>query len=502
MIRELLLLGSLSALLTVLLTPLVRNWFLRYRIVDQPDGRRKQHATAVPRVGGIPLGIAYVSALLLLYWLPGASPSWLANKQLLFGLVLGSAIIFVTGLIDDLAGLRPRQKLVGQLIAAGIVCLSGVQIVSLGGHAVPAWLGIPLTLIWLAVCTNAFNLIDGLDGLAAGMGLVATLSIFIAARIEGNHTLALVTLPLASGLLGFLIYNFNPASVFLGDSGSLLVGFLLGSYAIVWSQKAATLIGMAAPLMALAIPLLDVGLSIARRWLRGQPIFQGDRSHIHHKLLERGLTHRNVVLVLYAAAALCAVFALVQSFAPVGLAVCTAITFCGALIAGVEKLGYLEFHGARRALSGPSLRRSIRGEIALQSVAQRIGEAATVDDCWEAVRDASRQLGFSQIEARMDNRLFADRSTRPEANSCWELRVPLGETSYVQVGRQFNGPEPAELTPFVEMLRCRLLPRLVKVSSSLPIPEASTVGLLHLAEHIGPSVPLSAPARDGDRIAP
>jgi UDP-N-acetylmuramyl pentapeptide phosphotransferase/UDP-N-acetylglucosamine-1-phosphate transferase len=137
---------------------------------------------------------------------------------------------------------------------------------------------------------NAVNLVDGMDGLAAGVGFFATVTTLIAALIHQNLELAIVTVPMAGALLGFLRYNFNPASIFLGDSGSLLVGLLLGCYAALWSQKSATMLGMAAPLMALAIPLLETSLSILRRALRNRPVFGADAGHIHHKLLEQGLT--------------------------------------------------------------------------------------------------------------------------------------------------------------------------------------------------------------------
>src|SRR5436190_10487499 len=151
-----------------------------------------------------------------------------------------------------------------------------------------------------------------MDGLAAGIGLFATLTMLLAALSQGNLPLALATAPLAGCLLGFLRYNFNPASIFLGDSGSLLIGFLLGSYSVIWSQKSATLLGMAAPALALALPLLEVGLSIVRRFLGYEAIFTGDRGHIHHRLLDRGFTTRRVALLLYGACGVGASLSLTQ----------------------------------------------------------------------------------------------------------------------------------------------------------------------------------------------
>src|SRR5262249_19014445 len=152
-------------------------------------------------------------------------------------LLPAAGLIFAIGLIDDVIGLKSWQKLSGQLAAALCAYLGGVQILGIAGHFTDNWWSIPLTVFWLVGCTNAFNLIDGVDGLAAGLGLFATLTSLIAALALGNLTLALATAPLAGALLGFLRYNFNPASIFLGDSGSLLVGFLLGCYGVLWSQK-------------------------------------------------------------------------------------------------------------------------------------------------------------------------------------------------------------------------------------------------------------------------
>ena len=233
------------------------------------------------------------------------------------------------GLLDDLFDLRAWIKLLGQLAAAGLACVGGVRILSIGGAPTDAWWNIPLTILWLLACMNAFNLVDGLDGLAAGVGLFATLTVFAAAMMQHNMVLAVATFPLAGALLAFLCYNFNPATIFLGDSGSLLIGFLLGCYAAIWSNKSATLLGMTAPLMALSIPLLDVALAIVRRFLRHQPIFAADRGHIHHRLLDRGFTPRRVVLVLYGLCGLAAAFSLLQGVVH---------SFSGALDAAVWRL--------------------------------------------------------------------------------------------------------------------------------------------------------------------
>src|SRR5712692_3700417 len=310
------LLGLASFFLAFFLTPPVRNWFRRHGIVDHPDLHRKLHKESIPHVGGLIIAATYVLAyVVLLISHLSAGEIVRGGLSVAWRLAPAGILILATGLLDDLIGLKPWQKLIGQLIAALTACWAGVYIGAVGGHALNVWIGVPITIIWLLACTNAFNLIDGVDGLAAGVGVFATITTLIAALLQNNVPLALATVPLAGSLLGFLRYNFNPASIFLGDSGSLLIGFLLGCYGVIWTQKSATLLAMSAPLMTLAVPLLDAGLSVVRRFLRGQPIFRADRGHIHHRLLDRGFTPRTVALILYAFCGLAAAFSLVESAA-------------------------------------------------------------------------------------------------------------------------------------------------------------------------------------------
>jgi UDP-GlcNAc:undecaprenyl-phosphate GlcNAc-1-phosphate transferase len=296
-------------LIAVVLTPIFRDMFRSFNVVDEPDANRKVHVYPIPRVGGMAIAVGYGVSVYL-----NLGSELLSNELLISGLLPAAALVFFTGLVDDFFGLKPWQKILGQFAAASVAFWAGVRITGVAGHALADVWSAPLTIGWLLLCTNAVNLVDGLDGLAAGVGLFATLTMFAAAMISGNEPLAYATLPLAGCLLGFLCFNFNPATVFLGDCGSLLIGFLLGCFGIIWTQKSATLFGITAPLMALSMPLLDVGLCIVRRWLRNQPIFSADRGHIHHKLLDRGLSPRQAVLLLYAFCGAVAILSLVQSF--------------------------------------------------------------------------------------------------------------------------------------------------------------------------------------------
>lgn len=409
--NTLFLLGLFSFLLALALTPLVRALALRLGLVDKPDPR-KIHKGLMPRVGGIAIFAAYLGAYALLWAGSAERPTfWTEQSALLWQLLPSAALMFGVGLLDDIYHLRPWQKLAGQFVAVNWAYWMGLRVATIGPWDTQGWLAWPLTVFWLLACTNAINLIDGVDGLAAGVGLCATLTTMLAALIQGNLDLALATVPLAGCLLGFLRYNFNPASIFLGDCGSLTIGFLLGCYGALWSQKSATLLGLVAPLMAMALPLLDVALSIARRYLRGQPIFGADRGHIHHRLLARGWSHKMVALALYAVCGVAALLSLLQSllYRHVGGAII--VLFCVAVWFGVRHLGYLEFGVLRKMVVAGAFRRQVRDTIHLEHLQEGLRRAATPEECWTLVRDTCRDLGFLRVRLEREGQVF---------DACWE----------------------------------------------------------------------------------
>jgi UDP-GlcNAc:undecaprenyl-phosphate GlcNAc-1-phosphate transferase len=368
-------------------------------------------------------------------------------------------LIFITGLLDDLIGLTPWQKLAGQVGAATLACVSGVQIASIGGYSVAdAWWHIPLTVVWLVGCSNAFNLIDGLDGLAAGIGLFATLTTLVAAIATGNAGLALATAPLAGALLGFLCYNFNPATIFLGDCGSLSIGFLLGCAGVIWSQKSATVLGMTAPLIALCIPIADTALSICRRLLQGRPIFAPDRRHIHHRLLDLGLTPRRVALLMYGVAGIAAACSLLVSlgssrFGPAVVVVCVVGAWCG-----IQRLQYFEFQEARRVLFGGAIARLIHDSVALRHFEDELRLAGAPDACWEVLTGTCRKLGFNKVRLDFCGRSRVERLGAAADHDCWDLRIPLNGHGVVEFSlRAGSTPHPATLAPFANLVRRHFL---------------------------------------------
>ncbi len=460
--KELFWLGLRAFLVCLVLTPIFRDIFRSYGIVDQPDRRRKVHSHPIPRVGGIPIFIAYGLAL---YPYPHTPTALAEYLPLIRKLAPAATMIFATGLIDDLVGLKPWQKLLGQLAAASLAYWAGVRVLAVGGMGGGMWLTLPLTLFWLIACTNAFNLVDGLDGLAAGVGLVATLTLLAAALIHDNPALASASVPLVGALLGFLCYNFNPATVFLGDSGALLIGFLLGCFGAVWTEKSDALISLTVPLLALSIPLIDVSLAILRRFLRNQPIFSADRGHIHHRLIDKGLTPRRAVLVLYLLCAMAAAFALLLTMPHAGryvgfvmLAVCLVVWF------GVKQLRYAEFGLASRLLFGGEMQRTLGGQLRLERLAEDLSEARNEDECWRLVSAAAKDFGFESIRLRLRGTLREAAQLggfAADDHPCWSVRVPVGGEDAFELTRRFDsGVLPMMVAPFLDTLRRGLESRL------------------------------------------
>jgi UDP-GlcNAc:undecaprenyl-phosphate GlcNAc-1-phosphate transferase len=389
------------------LTPLCRDIFAKFELVDLPDTDRKFHDKPIPRIGGIPIALSYMGALgLLLLWAPHGAVIAVQHRDLLLSLLPAAGVVFATGLIDDLVGLKPWQKLAGQGAAAAWAVMAGARITQLDAEPYSALLTVPVSVLWLLVCSNAFNLIDGLDGLASGIGLFATLTTLLAAILQGNWGLAMATVPLAGCLFAFLRYNFNPASIFLGDSGSLTIGFLLGCFGVIWSHKSATFLGMLAPLMALALPLLDVGLSIGRRFLENKPIFKGDRGHIHHRLLALGCDTRTAAMILYGACGVGAVLSLLTSSLSYHLGGLILLLFCVLSYLGIKRLGYVEFSAASRVLSSGRMRRFMQDEVYLDKFRYALSRAKSAADCWSVIREACAKLDFASLQLALEGQQF------------------------------------------------------------------------------------------------
>jgi len=449
-------LGALAVVLALILTPLVRDYVGGLGFLDHPDGVRKKHAAPIPRVGGIAIVLSYIITFAIALALPFTYTEHL-HRSLpdILPLTLVGSVVFLTGVLDDLIGLAAWQKLMGIVGASVLAYFAGIHVDIHLLHGLPGgpWLGFIITVIWLVGCANAFNLIDGMDGLAAGVGFVASVTMLIAALTQSNLPLALATMPLAGCLLGFLRYNFNGASVFLGDSGSLLIGFMLGCFGALWSEKSVTLVALTVPLLAVSIPLIDVILSIVRRFLRNKPIFQADRGHIHHRLLDLGLSPKNAVLTMYGICALVAILSLLASALHNQLSGLIVIVFGGAVWIGIRQLDYTEFASASRMFLGGKFRRIIDIETRMADFQSSLSKSVTLEECWAQVKKGSSDFGFQEVRMSLSGRVFDEGCAGP-VKPRWQLRIPLSNAQYVNFARDFDSDmNPMVLSAFVEAVQ-------------------------------------------------
>ena len=419
-------LAFLAFVFCVVATPVCRDFFVKRGWVDQPDEKRKLHPTPVPRSGGIGIFAAYFASLAVVYLSSGAAV-YVQHQALLRAVLPATALVFLLGLADDLLDLKPRHKLLVQAIAAVMAVSLGAR---LSMHHGPSWLSALLSIAWLLACTNAVNLIDGMDGLATGVGLTATVTTLLLALLSGNTGLALTTAPLAGALLAFLRYNFAPASVFLGDSGSLTIGFLLGCLGLVWSGRSGAW-GMLGPLLTLALPLLDVNLSIGRRFLRSVPIFSGDRGHIHHRVQDLGLSTRGAAFLLYGCCVLFAMLAVLQAFLNRWIEISLVLLFVAVVVYGIKHLGYVEFRAVRRTLSHGAIRRAVKEEIHLEEMRRALSTADTPEQCWAVVRRTCEELHITTVQMKLCGVRFIQHPFGSSQEPSCTVHVPLGEDSWL-----------------------------------------------------------------------
>jgi UDP-GlcNAc:undecaprenyl-phosphate GlcNAc-1-phosphate transferase len=362
-----------------------------------PLSGRNLHEVPLPRLGGVAIYLAFLFstaiALVANRYFVGvlAAPS----LRTLITILFPGTIIFLLGVYDDIRPIGPYTKFAVQSVAATTLFIGGFRILNLpvlfGAHHFTWMIGLPITIVWVLAITNAFNLIDGLDGLAAGSALFSTLVVFVVAVFSGSSFVSLLTISLSGAILGFLRFNFNPATIFLGDCGSLFIGFMLSALALKGAQKSPTIVAVAIPVVSFGLPILETTLSVLRRLISGKPVFVADREHIHHKLLQLGMSHRKVVIVLYAVSA---VFALLSLFLlwPSGptLGLVLAVLGTGVWF-GVQHLGYLEFGELRRVAQRTIDQREIFiNNMAIRRAVEALKVTGNYDDLRRTLETAFR----------------------------------------------------------------------------------------------------------------
>lgn len=338
-----LIVGLVSCLVTLLLVPLFRKLAWKLDVVDRPSDPRKVHARIIPYLGGLPFYLGFLITILLV---EAFYPEY--SQPMFYPMCVVGTLIVLMGIYDDICDMGSLKKLIIEIILMSLLFFWGfrtTEIASpLGGTFSLGWLALIITPLWVAGVINAVNFSDGLDGLAAGLVFICAASIFAIGYKNGQVASCILMAYLMGSTLGFLRYNFNPASIFMGDAGALFLGFVLGAATLVENQKGVTTIALSVPMVVMAIPILDTLLSFYRRLQRAREgrFFTPDRNHLHHRLLDLGLTQRQVVLSLYYISASMGVLAFVLSVVPVDYGFLILLLAAMGIFFGVIVLRFIE----------------------------------------------------------------------------------------------------------------------------------------------------------------
>jgi UDP-GlcNAc:undecaprenyl-phosphate GlcNAc-1-phosphate transferase len=391
----------IATILSLCLTPVVRRLAIRFGVVSAPGGRHI-HQSPVPRLGGVAIFLALVAPLIGLFFVQSDVAVTIGKESSqVRGLLLGGGLMGLVGFVDDTRGLRALHKLYAQLLASAVAFAFGFRIdaVAIPGFGVMEMgaFALPVTMLWITGIVNAVNLIDGLDGLAAGVVFFAGVTNFVVARLAGSVFVALIMASMLGALLGFLFHNFNPARIFMGDTGSYFLGFVLATTSLAGSlQKESTAVSLLVPVVALGIPITDTMFAMVRRVIERRPLFSPDRGHIHHRLLDLGLTHRRVVLVIHGLSIILTLSAIGLALGrswEVGLAILGA---SAVLVVLIRFAGYSQgFVRPPRALVDRDAQR-LRG--ALLELPSRLTQAGSELDVWNALDRVLEDANLTHLE--------------------------------------------------------------------------------------------------------
>ncbi|MFA9424572.1 MAG: glycosyltransferase family 4 protein [Sedimentibacter sp.] len=285
-----------AVIISFVMTPPARKLAIKVGAFDVPKDPRKIHNKPMPYFGGLAIYVSIMACMFV----------YMPHTRTNLFIMAGATIIVLTGILDDMYGMPAKLKLLMQIIAAVVAIIGGVQInfitnplSSTGMSYLLAWLSVPITLFWIVGITNTINLIDGLDGLASGVASIAATTLLFTAATMGHDFIMMQCAIIAGASLGFLPFNFNPAKIFMGDTGSLLLGYMLAVTAVSGMVKSVAAVALAVPVFALGLPIFDTAFAIIRRYINKKPIMEADKDHLHHKLMRIGLNQRQTVLVMY-----------------------------------------------------------------------------------------------------------------------------------------------------------------------------------------------------------
>lgn len=400
---------SIATIVSLVTTPVIRRLCQRYKLLDVPSGGRRIHRNAVPRLGGLALYVSCLAALSMLPFVDNLLTQTLSGfKSEFLALFIPATLVLLLGAYDDLRGANAVVKFVGLGLIATLFYAMGGRIDALsiplfGTVQLAPLLSFIITIVWLVGIANAFNLIDGMDGLASGAALFSSLVILGVSISQERTLMIVVALVLCGALAGFLRYNFNPASIFLGDSGALFTGFLLAALSVLGTQKATTAVAIVVPILAFGFPVVDMAMTMGRRLVSRTPVFQGDREHIHHMLLARGWSQRRAVLVLYG---VCAIFGLAALLFPATGSKLTGFMLFVISVAVIIAVGHLRYHevdeiraGVKRTVADRRLR--VANNIRVRRAALALSKASDLHEMFEAARHVLDSGEFSYANAQV-----------------------------------------------------------------------------------------------------
>jgi UDP-GlcNAc:undecaprenyl-phosphate/decaprenyl-phosphate GlcNAc-1-phosphate transferase len=458
---------SIAAMLCAILTPFVRRFALRIGAVSIPGGRNI-HARRVPRLGGVAIFIAFCAPLFGLIFVESSVASTFRENSLrAVGLIGGGFIMCAVGFVDDTRRMRALYKLYAQIGAAILAFACGFQIqavkLPLFGDLSMGVFALPITVLWVVGIVNAINLVDGLDGLAAGIVFFAGLTNFVVACLTDAVFPALVMAATLGAVLGFLFYNFNPARIFMGDSGSYFLGYVLATAGLVGSvQKTSTAVSLLVPIVAMGIPIFDTLFSMVRRLLERRPIFAADRGHLHHRLLDMGITHRRAVLILYGVCVAFTIAAVGVSLGRVWQAGIALLAASAVMIGLVRFVGYFEY---LNQLTRQKARFRSRHAELLRRVIPKVpalfANACDEDTIWQALRGIQKEAKLTCVELVRDSGKYEEMLlvyvdptvSDPKALDLVSARFPLGRDGAATCALRFRWEsDQGDVSPHCEVL--------------------------------------------------
>ncbi len=417
----------IALLSSFFLTPLVRKIALRFNIVDHPS-ERKVHTTPIARIGGVALFLSFAASFALLSFNEIMYRELVGPDKRFFVFVIGGLAAFTLGLWDDFKSLPSSIKFAGQIAIGIFVYLGGIQIDNVSVPFVESFnLGLfsmPATVFWIVLVINAINLIDGLDGLAAGVSLFVSLTMLVICVNNNRITEALAFAVLGGALIGFLRYNFSPASIFMGDSGSYFLGYTIAALSVMGSIKGQVATAMLIPIIALGIPLIDAMWAPIRRFALGREMFQPDTGHLHHNLLKLGYTHRRAVLIIYGFTIILGAIAIILVHSKDEIAALVL------LILGAGSIFLVNFMNIRERAGGFGISRWIYEVSDASGITHErrsffhhqllVSQTRSVEDLWTAICNALRALEIDQAELILDGRFFSPAGGKGSVRFAWQ----------------------------------------------------------------------------------